>query len=336
MPRPVNVSDLHITGRPVDEYRWQIFPWLRKTIERRNATHLNILGDLTEMKDGHPSKLVNRLVDEIEQCTKLVPVVILRGNHDYIDPRTPFFRFLSKIKHLTYINEIEAIKYSSHFRALYLPHTRAYRGDWSRIRWGKYNRIYIHQTITGSVSSSGARLDDVPVGALPVNDDAWVVAGDVHTPQTIGERFVYCGAPHPINFGDDFKPRVLFDDGEKLHSIEHTTIKKVQAVISAPDDLKAYDLTEGDMLKVVLKLDRRDYVSFRQYKCDVTDYAKQNKLLLCGVELQGNADEQQTTPDERNTVLQRNPRKTVKRFARVKELDGETRAAGLQLLQEVE
>ena len=87
-------SDIHHTSRAADAYRWDLWPWAREQITKNRLKALFILGDLTDNKDAHPAELVNRLVDEIQQTAKLCPIYILKGNHDFIDPTTPFFKFI--------------------------------------------------------------------------------------------------------------------------------------------------------------------------------------------------------------------------------------------------
>ena len=94
-------TDLHLTNRERDAYRWDLFPWLEKKLATTDSTDLVILGDLTDAKDGHSAALVNRITDTLANLP--VQVTILKGNHDYIDEETPFFRFLNKLDNVHFI-----------------------------------------------------------------------------------------------------------------------------------------------------------------------------------------------------------------------------------------
>ncbi|HWY34909.1 MAG TPA: hypothetical protein VNX68_09695, partial [Nitrosopumilaceae archaeon] len=56
-------SDLHLTDKDRDEYRWGLFPWLKQQIISYKPTTLLFLGDTTDAKDRHSAKLTNRIVD---------------------------------------------------------------------------------------------------------------------------------------------------------------------------------------------------------------------------------------------------------------------------------
>ena len=85
------IGDPHLSDRPRDDYRFALFDQVRvwQDIHKPQATFL--LGDLTHEKDRHSAALVNKTVEGILKLKP--PVFILKGNHDYIDPENPFFKF---------------------------------------------------------------------------------------------------------------------------------------------------------------------------------------------------------------------------------------------------
>ena len=93
-------SDLHFTDKPEDSYRFDLFDAMRDWCEEYPIKHIIILGDLTNEKDNHSSKLVNKIVNGIFSLTCYCPVDILMGNHDYIDPENAYFQFLEVIPYL--------------------------------------------------------------------------------------------------------------------------------------------------------------------------------------------------------------------------------------------
>ena len=55
------IGDLHLTDQPKDAYRFGIFKWIKKQIEKHQPEYTVILGDLTDKKDKHSAGLVNRI-----------------------------------------------------------------------------------------------------------------------------------------------------------------------------------------------------------------------------------------------------------------------------------
>src|SRR3974390_2270860 len=111
-------SDIHLSDRPRDSYRFGLFKWLVQQQRQHNTTPTFILGDLTHEKDNHSSLLVNRAIDEMTQLKP--PVYILRGNHDGIDPNNPYFGFLSCIDGFEFVG----IPTARNFGVSLIPHYR--------------------------------------------------------------------------------------------------------------------------------------------------------------------------------------------------------------------
>ena len=272
MSRFLITSDLHLTERTADEYRFEIFKWLRTNVRSRKADAVFILGDVTDSKDRHPARLVNRIVRELRSVAKLVPVFVLKGNHDYHDESTPFFGFLAdkgsrsgrrslggpeKIPLqsrglLRFLIKPTDILFGS-CRILLIPHTRSWKRDTRSFDFKDYDYIFCHQTFAGARASNGVRLEGTPLAVLSKDKtDATVVSGDIHVPQKLGNVF-YCGSPHPIRIGDDFSPRVILLDGEAVRSIDRITIRKSELRIRGPKELTG---EEGDQVRIVVELPR--------------------------------------------------------------------------------
>src|SRR5215831_509799 len=96
-------SDLHLSDRARDRYRFGLFKWLVKKQRKYNVDATFILGDVTDRKDNHSAALVNEIIDNLILLKP--PVYILKGNHDFIDPDTPYFRFLSRLDGIKFISE---------------------------------------------------------------------------------------------------------------------------------------------------------------------------------------------------------------------------------------
>jgi len=204
-------SDIHLTDNPAHEYRWEFLDWLDNLAEKDQVSTIFILGDLSQDKDNHSSVLVNRIHDRLLKLAEKRNLCILKGNHDHPDGGVPYWKFLSSIPNLTYVDEGTVVNVDGS-KFLLLPHTKHPKKDWGDLDFKQYDFVFFHQTLPGSVSSSGQRLtgDDLPL--LP--EGPIYIAGDIHTPSSI-----YVGSPYDTRFGDHIDGRVLEWDGEKLISI---------------------------------------------------------------------------------------------------------------------
>jgi len=323
-------ADLHLTSRPDDEYRWTVLPWLAKRARLLNVDCVFVVGDLTHGKDAHPAKLVNRLVDALADFP--CPVHVLMGNHDYADPDHPFFRFLNRAG----VNFIHAPYSETMYgaRVRFFPHARAWKGQFGRHRdYSAFDFLFIHQPVRGAKTEGGGRMTDGVPAARFDSVGRYAVAGDIHVPQTI-RKVVYCGAPHPVRFGDDFTPRVLHFDGEALKPVPRHTVRKAVLTLSSADALEASDLGEGDMLKVIAHLKRRDFGDYPALRKAVADICRARRISLRGVELRERARLRISRWSRKPVLASASPAETLRAFARARGLgDGEL-AFGLRLLPE--
>lgn len=330
VPSLMFTADLHLTARAADEYRWSIFPWIEKRLAKYDVGHLFILGDLTELKDEHPSRLVNRLVDVLSDLAAKVPITILKGNHDYIEVDEPFFRFLSRIPRLQFCNAVLGF-HTLRRRILLLPHTRQYVTDWRRVDMTVYDRVLLHQTVTGAVGAGGRRLTGIGAEAFAACPLACrLIAGDIHVPQEVG-RVTYVGAPYPVVFGDDYQPRVLLDGPGGITSLTRHTVKKTVAAVRHPTELKGTPLEEGDMLKVVFVLERAEYGDFARYRRRVQRWAARRGIDLHGVELRA-AAEAAVRRAEPGTKAAASPAAVLRRYSAAAGVPPEMLEAGLRLV----
>lgn len=211
-------ADWHLSDNPRDNYRhlWQ--QQLRDMIEEYCVEVLLVLGDLTEEKDRHRAGLVNKVVDHLYQLGQLCQVIVISGNHDYVNPATPFYGFAHRIKGITWVGikdrsspKKEALdKLGMIGDALFLPHTTDYKRDWKGLKLNTYDWIFTHNTFHNADIGNGQRVESgIPVTVF--GDRPQVISGDVHIPQKLGP-VTYVGAPYLIDFGDSYEPRVLLID----------------------------------------------------------------------------------------------------------------------------
>jgi len=193
---------------------------LPKLIDDYDVDLLLFLGDVTEEKDEHQAELVNRVVRAFAELSELCPIVCLQGNHDWLSsPANPFFGFLGQLERIAWIsrpiplNQLPTVPEDAILpgKTLLLPHSANPDRDWAKIDFKSYDTVFAHQCFAGASSESGFQLGGVPLSYFP--SKLKIIAGDIHKPQTLG-NLTYVGAPYSVDFGDNYKPRVLIYDGK--------------------------------------------------------------------------------------------------------------------------
>lgn len=330
-------TDLHLTDSAKDEYRWSIFPWLKETIRSTSSTSLFILGDLTDAKDGHKSRLVNRIIDSLLSLE--VPVYILQGNHDYVEGSQAFFSFLSKpiCENIKWFGGVPS-KYRS---ILMLPHTRTPSEDWSNLDFQDYNMVFCHQTFNGA--NAGNHILNANVGpkffrehGLPA--ESLVLSGDIHMPQSLPEKnpcLHYVGCPYPVAFGDSFSPRVIkINQDLTIRSIPVPSIRRWSLDIESVEDLEPVGIKPGDQAKLRIHLDRSEFPFWEQHKSYIQTWATKNGVELFSLELRDKPrkrDEAITAAG--NSTLDN--KTLLARFSEHEDLDPEILEVGLSCLESV-
>lgn len=274
------IGDLHLTDRERDAYRFDIFKWIRKQQEKHAPNETILMGDICDKKDKHSSLLVNKVVESL--LTLKPPVSILMGNHDYIEPTNPFFKFLNKIDGVSFITKPTKVGVWS-----FIPHIRdekLFAEACAQVPLAtKY--LFIHQTFEGSIAESGARLSGFSQSALEKLKGVKVYAGDVHKPQVSG-LVTYVGAPYQIRFGDDFTPRCILLEDSKEKNLYFEAPHKWSLTIGDPQEiLDNSDLMEGDQIKVTLELAREEAVGWQDYKDKVRKNCEKLGLQVFGIDL---------------------------------------------------
>ena len=287
------ISDLHLTDNPRDEYRWDIFGDMDKVIRERNVGEIFILGDITDKKDNHSAKLVNLIFEMMEKFN--IPVKILRGNHDYVDPASPFFQVLSSIHDVVFIGVQDEVA-EPYGDILFLPNVPHPIWRWQDIKVDYLKStsiILMHQTVTGSVASSGFEMTGLPLEFFDRFPNLQhIFSGDIHVPQTLGDKLTYVGAPYHTNFGDGYEPRMILlwrnSDSPankwQWESIPTKFPRKLKIDVTHPDELHSHTF-DGDQVKVVLNLSRSDLVYWNEYRQKIHDIMANKPAELCGITL---------------------------------------------------
>lgn len=260
---------------------------------RHQVRYLFILGDLTESKDYHSARLVNKLVSGLLRCYRdggLIKIYILRGNHDGIDPSCPFFQFLGQYPSIHYISTPFMAPFDGR-DVLLLPHTTTPTEAWKSVNLHLADFIFTHVTVQGAVAENGQTLSGVPASIFATAHRAKIYSGDVHVPQETG-RVEYIGAPYPIRFGDKFTGRaVLIENWSKPRDLFFPSLQRKIITIGASGitDSDLGGLSKGDQIKVRIKLTPAEYTDWQKCKGGVTKACSGMGIELCGVELERTA-----------------------------------------------
>lgn len=281
------VGDLHLTDRAQDNYRFGIFDWIRRQQEKHPVAATFLAGDITDQKDRHSATLVNKIVGGLLKLQP--PVYIVMGNHDYRDPKNPFFKFLSHIEGIKFV--IKPIVINAVNPIALIPHCKIQDEFDHHVKWciDTYPASFlVHQTFDGAIAESGVRLSGLSASLVEsFKPPLGVYAGDVHRPQTQG-RVVYVGCPYHIRFGDDFMPRVLWitKDGQKNRLFFNAPYKWSLIVRDADDVLNDNQLKEGDQVKLTIQINREEATDWKRIKQGVLDACKELKLEVFGAKVE--------------------------------------------------
>jgi len=323
-------SDPHLDDSVRNEYRWELFPWLKKQRKLTNSTVLYLLGDICDKKNNHSDKLVNRIVSSIESLLdEFEEIRILKGNHDYDkDDTIPFFKFLDELDGISFITKIITDSSSE----LFLPHTRNPLKDWKAINFNDYKIVYMHQMVQGSkVHDSYCIEEGYDSSQFKKYKNTLFISGDNHIPQSIGDNFIYVGAPYPVKFGDNYQGRILHISMEnRIESINYSTIAKRSFKIKDASELKNLEYKRGDHAKVEINLSRSEFHEYPAMRKEVNEFCKKNKLELFSVELKPLKDKgiKMKIPKKKLT----NPSQILKEFSEKEKIGDELLKAGEGLL----
>lgn len=244
-------GDLHLAENPRDEYRLQWFEILPELAREHEADRVIIVGDITEVKDAHRARLVNRIVDGFKALADVSHVYVLKGNHDYLAEDVPFFRFLQHLPRVRWINEPTRIKLRGLGACLFLPHARSPE-DWGDHLRDSYDYFFCHQTFNGARLDNGRAAEGGAFSPDLFHGEGFrVISGDVHAPQKVGP-IIYVGAPYAVDFGDDYAPRVLLLEGKAMRSIPARGPQKrlIEAESMAGLMAREGEVRRGDIIKV--------------------------------------------------------------------------------------
>jgi hypothetical protein len=322
-------TDLHLSDRPRDAYRFGLFKWIIKQQEKYNIDATFFLGDMTENKDRHSSTLVNKIIDELTGLEP--PIYILRGNHDGTSPNSPFFKFLNCIEGLRFIIQPT---YNKKLDTVFMPHcaSQAIFDSACKEMPHKPNMFLAHNTFDGAVAETGARLTGLQASPIEALKPARVYAGDVHVPQQCGP-VAYVGAPYHVRFGDCFTPRVLLIKNNQETDLHFDCPRKLTlSVHDAKDIVNNCELRRGDQVKLIIETPREDATGWQANKNRILAACRDLGLEVFGVELKLNEPTELKHIKPEEYPHKKSPRDILKLYCKAESTPANIRQAGFDLL----
>lgn len=330
-------SDWHLSDNPRDAARHQFIDWLVDLLKEERPQALFMLGDLTEAKDEHRAWLANRVVEHIVRLARLCPMVILRGNHDAVNPEWPFFHFVGNLDNVYWINQpqdsdVGALALLNLDRVigrhLFLPHTSNHERDWADYKnLAKYVWIFTHNTFAGADYGHGHQAKGIPPSLIPKGVE--VVSGDVHVPQRVGP-ITYVGAPFHVDFGDDYQPRVAKVASDRIAFVDVAGPEKRLLEITDLKDLAKAKYNPGDIVKVRIVLSPADHARWPEMQAAVRAWGDKHDVIINAVVPQvGRVDGGR---GGKRMVQKRDDPALVKAYVKARGVDGVTEKTGLRLL----
>lgn len=322
-------ADLHLTDSPRDAYRFGIFNWLAQQQEKYDVDSTFILGDLTDKKDRHSAVLVNRIVDELKKLKP--PVYILRGNHDGINPDTPFFKFLNSINGIKFVTKPLTLMNST--RLIPHCHDQAEFDAACRQMADGLPAVMLHQLVDGAIGETGRRLTGVSTSLIESKHPKVVWAGDIHKPQDVG-CVSYVGAPYHTRFGDNFQPRVVLYDsntGRTVSLLFVAPYKWALTVRDAGQITEDQHLNAGDHVKVTVELAREEAIEWASYRKRIVDACKARGLDIYGLNLKVLTN----TRRERKRIESKatSPEEVFLQFCRAENVASNIQQVGVELMK---
>lgn len=273
-------ADLHLSDDPLNEYRWGFLPWLRERAKEHGIKDVAILGDLTDAKDRHSAKLVNRIVGELSKFSERL--IILKGNHDYIDSNNPFFDFVNLFNHVKYATNWSVIKFGG-VPTLLLPHTSDLDRDWPKLKVIP-QLCLTHLTVKNARGDNGQKLPGVPKQKL-AELGMPIFSGDVHVAQVIGP-VEYIGAPYDIKFGDrSTRSAIMFDAEGERHDLFFSAPRKRIIKVRPNTNLEELDVEKGDMVQFQVQLDVDQIDDAPQMRAALDRFVSDRGLHCVGQEM---------------------------------------------------
>lgn len=279
------VTDLHLDSNPANEYRWQVFDWIKLALSQHEISHTFCLGDIVDRKDRFPGAFINRLLFDLKRIS---PIDVMQGNHDMTLHPPAFFSFVneeflsSRINYITKPTEFNS-------KLLLLPFSPKPKTEWQSINLRSYKCVFMHATVTGATENNQI-FENPTFPMLP--GDVKFYSGDIHTAQVV-RNVTYVGCPHPIKFGDRFPCRMLVIDEntfEIVHEIITSPPRRLMLDVKSIDDLLKIKVVDGDQAKIRFSCDPSEIDKFGEIEAAIAAWSERTGIEIASTEVIVNSD----------------------------------------------
>jgi DNA repair exonuclease SbcCD nuclease subunit len=231
-----------------DPYKFKLFDVLISL--KSQYDQLIFLGDLTDDKNRHDSYLVNKICTGFTDLRDAeIPVLMIYGNHDFIDSDQPFFQFLKLLPNIEYISKATT-QIIEGKKLRFVPWTK----DEADFEPADY--CFTHLTLNRCVSEGGFTLESNWNESFFSSRYKKTFSGDIHKPQTIGS-FTYVGAPYHNRFGDNYDGQLIILDTAtgktEIISLKDHFPKKLKVTLSGLGQVR-----DIDQVRVQLKITEKN------------------------------------------------------------------------------
>lgn len=209
-----------------------------------------LLGDILDSHEIVRTKAYNVACNFIENLSKVSPVFVLIGNHDYTSnsqflTEEHCFNPLKKWRNVTIVDKpiLRTCKSQSFIFCPYTPPGRFIEALNTMVSdgemWEFSDAIFCHQEFLGA---------QYGMGMVSVIGDEWqsdypdVFSGHMHTPHRVGEKINYVGSSQQTKISESPDKKVWlvsFDEGERRYSIKKhpTGVRNFKKIVKNVSDI---------------------------------------------------------------------------------------------------
>ena len=226
-----------------------------------------ILGDIFDLKDKVPTKVLNAFYDLMNNIT--MDIYILVGNHDYIDKNEPTFKVLNNFKNVNIILESKT-SYSAKGTTnisdetwTFIPYKRKDEDVIEllneiapKLSDDKQNILFLHQDLHNSKYLSYTSKSKLTKEITKKWD--WIFSGHIHSFQEVWKNAYHPGTLHQLEFNGNTNNGFIEFDGKEiiLHEIDAPKF-----IILEDTDFKE-EVIRNNFVKVKLVLTKAEQMEF--------------------------------------------------------------------------
>lgn len=257
-------------------------------------------------------------------------IVILTGNHDWLKAGQEYFRFLNAFPNVEFITEPTEDRETTGPLAYFLPYSKSPAKDWQNLDFSHYDYLFMHQTVSGSISSNGQIMDGDP---LPPLNAGKVYSGDIHVPQVI-KGVEYVGSPYHVHFGDEFKPRaVLIERNRNAVDLHFETIRRVTIKVAGLRELRKLKFRSGDQVKLRVELSEAEAHDWSRIRREAAAILREAEVVIAGIELIVVKVNRRISLRESRKRQALSPADSILRFVETEELGAEALDAAMEIIE---